>query len=69
MPYRRVSPSRRDVDAGRIDRDKAPATGRARTFEGPPPLLLAAAGLVLDSIARGRLEAKRLAYLAIATTD
>ena len=32
-------------------------------------LLLAAAGLVLDSIARGRLEAKRLAYLAIATTD
>ena len=32
-------------------------------------LLLAAAGLVLDSIARGRLEAKRLAYLAVATTD
>ena len=32
-------------------------------------LLLAAAGLVLDSIARGRLEAKRLAYLAIATAN
>ena len=29
---------------------------------------LAAAGLVLDSIARGRLETKRLAYLVIATT-
>ena len=29
---------------------------------------LAAAGLVLDSIARGRFEAKRLAYLVI-TTD
>ena len=32
-------------------------------------LLLATAGLVLDSIARGRLEAKRLAYLAITLID
>ena len=30
---------------------------------------LAVVGLVLDSIARGRLEAKRLAYMFIATTD
>ena len=29
-------------------------------------LLLATAGVVLDSIARARLETKRLAYLAIA---
>ena len=32
-------------------------------------LLMTTAGFVLDSIAKGRLEAKRLAYLAIVTTD
>ena len=42
--------SDRGVDAGHV----------------PIPSLLATAGVVLDSIARARLEAKRLAYLAIA---
>jgi hypothetical protein len=30
-------------------------------------LLMTTAGLVLDSIAKGRLEAKRLAYLSLAS--
>jgi hypothetical protein len=32
-------------------------------------LLLTTAGLVLDSIAKGRLEAKRLAYLSFTNVD
>ena len=32
-------------------------------------LLMTTAGLVLDSIAKGRLEAKRLAYLSVTNVD
>ena len=32
-------------------------------------LLMTTAGLVLDSIAKGRIEAKRLAYLSLASNN